>query len=404
MAININAKTTGVGGLETSADNSGNINIQSGGTTVMSVTSSGVAVTGSFSQNGAVYSTQPTFRNLIINGDMRIDQRNTGSAVTVNANSVFFPVDRFHAVGVGSAGVFTAQQVSDSPDGGDKSLKFTVTTTAASGAYRFHYNIEGNHIAHLGFGQSWAKTFTLSFWVKSSVTGTYTGSFRNSANDRSYVFEYTIDASNTWERKTITITADTSGTWLTDNGSGLKIVWALANALTTTAGSWQSGNYFASANQTNWIATSGATFYISQIQLEIGEGASDFEFLPYDVQLQRCQRYYYRLYDTASGGNGRMIGTAFMWSTTAIRTFVTFPVTMRDLPSVESSNFTDAFSAYISSVAKYLPSLDVAFSGAESTRGCLVSGTITVEATSGDSGYIRFNSTSGAKLAFSAEL
>jgi hypothetical protein len=232
-------------------------------------------------------------KNLIINGDMRIDQRNAGSAVTVNANSVFFPVDRFHAVGVGSAGVFTAQQVSDAPDGGNKSLKFTVTTTAASGAYRFHYNIEGNNVAHLGFGQSWAKTFTLSFWVKSSVTGTYSGSFRNSAHDRSYVFEYTINTANTWERKTITITADTTGTWLTDNGSGLKIIWGLGSASTGTAGSWQSANYFTSTNQTEWIATSGATFYISQVQLEVGENATPFENRMYSQELAMCQRYYF---------------------------------------------------------------------------------------------------------------
>jgi hypothetical protein len=231
-------------------------------------------------------------KNLIINGDMRIDQRNSGSAVTVNANSVFYPVDRFHAVGVGSAGVFTAQQVSDAPDGGDKSLKFTVTTTASSGAYRFHHNIEGNHIAHLGFGQSWAKTFTLSFWVKSSVTGTYSGSFRNSAHNRSYVFEYTINTANTWERKTITITADTTGTWLTDNGSGLKIIWGLGSSSSGTAGSWQSANYFTSTNQTEWIATSGATFYISQVQLEVSENATPFENRMYGTELALCKRYF----------------------------------------------------------------------------------------------------------------
>lgn len=271
-----------------------------------------------------------TNRNLIINGDMRIDQRNAGSAVTVNANSVFWPLDRFHAVGVGSAGVFTAQQVSDAPDGGDKSLKFTVTTTASTGAYRFHYNVEGNHVAHLGFGQSWAKTFTLSFWVKSSVTGTYSGSFRNSAHDRSYVFEYTIDTANTWERKTITITADTTGTWLTDNGSGLKIIWGLGGAVSGTVGSWQSGNYFTSTNQTEWIATSGATFYISQIQLEVGDTATPFEHLPYDVQLARCQRYYQTPF-----GNG-CIGH---WdSTTQIWWGVRYYCEMRATPSVTLLN------------------------------------------------------------------
>ena len=247
-------------------------------------------------------------KNLIINGDMRIDQRNAGASVTVNANSVFYPVDRLHTVGVGSAGVFTAQQVSDAPDGADKSLKFTVTTTASSGAYRFHYNIEGNHVAHLGFGQSWAKTFTLSFWVKSSVTGTYSGSFRNSAHNRSYVFEYTINTANTWERKTITVAADTTGTWLTDNGSGLKIIWGLASTSSGTAGSWQSANYFTSTNQTEWIATSGATFYISQVQLEVGTEATPFENRMYSTELAMCQRYYEKSY---SDGTAPATSTAY---------------------------------------------------------------------------------------------
>jgi hypothetical protein len=281
-------------------------------------------------------------RNLIINGDMKIAQRGT-SALTVNANSVFYPVDRFHAVGVASAGVFTAQQVSDSPDGGDKSLKFTVTTaSASSGAYRFHYNVEGNHVAHLGFGQSWAKTFTLSFWVKSSVTGTYSGSFRNSAHNRSYVFEYTIDTANTWERKTITITADTTGTWLTDNGSGLKIIWGLGSAAAGTAGSWQSANYFTSTNQTEWIATSGATFYISQVQLEVGDTATPFEHRPYDMELARCQRYYNRIYDIWCDSAVHVNGGRLM-----VR--VDYPVQMRANPTVTTNTVSNTSCTFQSS-------------------------------------------------------
>ena len=282
-------------------------------------------------------------RNLIINGDMRIAQRGT-SALTVNANSVFYPVDRFHAVGVASAGVFTAQQVSDSPDGGDKSLKFTVTTaSASSGAYRFHYNVEGNHVAHLGFGQSWAKTFTLSFWVKSSVTGTYSGSLRNSAHNRSYVYEYTIDTANTWERKTITVTADTTGTWLTDNGSGLKIIWGLSSTAAGTAGSWQSANYFTSTNQTEWIATSGATFYISQVQLEVGDTATPFEHRPYDMELARCHRYY-RRYSSVGNTNAStpMIGTglAKTGGTAIYRMGWCLDIAMRTSPSINFSGMS----------------------------------------------------------------
>jgi hypothetical protein len=289
---------------------------------------------------------------------MRIDQRNAGSAVTVNANSVFFPVDRFHAVGVGSAGVFTAQQVSDAPDGGDKSLKFTVTTTASSGAYRFHYNVEGNHVAHLGFGQSWAKTFTLSFWVKSSVTGTYSGSFRNSAHNRSYVFEYTIDTANTWERKTITITADTTGTWLTDNGSGLKIIWGLGSASTGTAGSWQSANYFTSTNQTEWIATSGATFYISQIQLEVGTEATPFEHRPYDMELARCQRYY----EVTGTGTNFGSNLCVAQNTTRANCACAFSVAKRATPTISvysSSGANQVVAPGVSSVAVTIDSHNI---------------------------------------------
>ena len=284
------------------------------------------------------YSAQssPVFKNLLINSDMRIDQRNGGSAITVNANAPFYPVDRFQAIGVATAGVFTAQQVSESPDGTSKSLKFTVTNTASSGAYRFQHHIEGNNVAHFGFGQPWAKTFTLSFWVKSSVTGTYSGSFRNSDHNRTYVYEYTIDTADTWEKKTITLTADTTGTWLTDNGAGLKLTWNLGKSSVGSADSWQSGNYFASANQTEWIATSGATFYISQPQLEVGETATDFEHLPYDVSLSRCFRYYKQLLAkgtrTAQIGIGRTRTTGLVDGTVPL---ISFPsVDMRTAPTL----------------------------------------------------------------------
>jgi hypothetical protein len=295
MAININAKTTGVGGLETSADNSGNINIQSGGTTVMSVTSSGVAVTGSFSQNGAVYSTQPTFRNLIINGDMRIDQRNAGSAVT-SATNVYL-TDRWQLQISGTTNTPSFQQVTDAPTGFQYSLKATSNgseTIAANQAVTPRQRLEGFNVAHLLYGTANAKTITVSFWVKSSLTGTWNVSVSNDNFTRGYIKEYTVSSANTWEYKTVTIPGDTSGTWNINNTTGLILMFPVDTGtdLNGAANTWLAGNYRTTAGSNRLLGTSGATFYVTGVQLEVGSTATDFENLPYDVQLARCQRYY----------------------------------------------------------------------------------------------------------------
>jgi hypothetical protein len=299
MAININAKTTGVGGLETSADNSGNINIQSGGTTVMSVTSSGVAVTGSFSQNGAVYSTQPSFRNLIINGDMRIDQRNAGSAVT-SATNVYL-TDRWQLQINGTTNTPSFQQVTDAPTGFQYSLKATSNgseTLPTNGAVTPRQRIEGFNSAHLLYGTSNAKTVTISFWVKSSLTGTWTISIINGSFSRSYIAEYTINSANTWEYKTVTIPGDTTGTWSTDNTTGLIVQFPVDTdtILDATPNAWLAGNYRTTSGSNRLLGTSGATWQVTGVQLEVGSTATDFENLPYDVQLARCERYYQKNY------------------------------------------------------------------------------------------------------------
>ena len=298
MAININAKTSGVGGLETTADNSGNINIQSGGSTVMSVTSSGVAVTGSFSQNGAVYSTQPTFRNLIINGDMRIDQRNAGSAITAGG----FMVDRWQNFQSQSSKWTSIQQVTDAPANYTNSVKYTSASSYTVGAadYFTHEQIiEGNIAAHLGWGASGAKTVTLSFYVKSSLTGTFGGALYAGSGSYGYPFEYTIDAANTWEKKTITIEGPTSGTFNTDNSASFTVCFGLGigTDYSWTAGSWQAQVVRSATGATSVVGTNAATWQVTGVQLEVGSTATDFENLPYDVQLQRCMRYYEKSYN-----------------------------------------------------------------------------------------------------------
>ena len=236
-------------------------------------------------------------RNRIINGDMRIDQRNAGASVTLSS-SVVFPVDRFGSqTNVGSG--HTLEQVEDAPAGFIQSLKLTVGTGATptgTNYGRLRQLVEANNTADLNFGTSNAKTITVSFWVKSSVTGTFGLSVFNNANDRSYVSTYTVSSANTWEQKTITVVGDTSGTWTTDNSAGVSIAWDLGEGpdRSKAAGSWGAtvGSGYGLTGGTKILATSGATFYITGVQLEAGSVATPFEHRQYGQELALCQRYY----------------------------------------------------------------------------------------------------------------
>ena len=251
-------------------------------------------------------SNNTTFRNRIINGAMVIDQRNAGASVTVNNTaSLTYSVDRFYGYGQSSDGVFTLQQNSSVPTGQGfaYSLKATVTTADASiGAtqlYQIGQRIEGYNVADFELGLASAATFTFSFWVRSSLTGTFGGALQNGGQNRSYPFSYTISAVDTWEKKTITLTGDTSGTWLKTNGTGLEIIWGLGVGSTYlgTANAW-AGSYLSGVTgQTQVISTVSATFYITGVQLEAGSTASPFENRLYGTELALCQRYYEKSYD-----------------------------------------------------------------------------------------------------------
>jgi hypothetical protein len=238
------------------------------------------------------------FRNRIINGDMRIDQRNAGAAVTVNNGNDFYAVDRWAASGEATDGVFTVQRSSTAPTGFTNSLLATVTTADASiGAtqrYFVEQKIEGFNVADLGFGSASAQTFTLSFWVRSSVTGTFGGTLGNPSGSRYYPFSYTISAANTFEQKTVTVVGDTSGTWNTTTAVGLEVLFSLGcgSSRKGTAGAWTSSVFLAPTGSVDLIATSGATFYITGVQLEAGSVASPFERRDYGRELMMCQRYY----------------------------------------------------------------------------------------------------------------
>lgn len=288
-------------------------------------------------------------RNRIINGDMRIDQRNAGALVTA---SLGYPVDRFF-VQTGSDAAFSYQRDTNAPTGFSNSLKVTTTTadtSLTSGQYnRVVHNIEGFNTQDFLYGTASAKTVTLSFWVRSSITGTHGGSFRNNAGDRSYPFSYSISAANTWEYKTITITGETTGTWLTDNGKGLEINWSLGTAsdMSGTAGAWGSATYLSATGATGIAGTLNATWYLSGVQCELGSVATPFERRSYGQELALCQRYCYQL------GRAQAytpLGYGFATSTTVAQVPIILPIEMRTSPSSITTNgswqLSDGLAAY----------------------------------------------------------
>jgi hypothetical protein len=242
------------------------------------------------------------FRNRIINGDMRIDQRNAGASVTPTTSNNVFPVDRFVTY-ASQASKYTTQQNAGSvtpPTGFTNYLGFTSSSAYSIGASDFFLvgqRVEGFNTADFSWGTASAATVTLSFWVRSSLTGTFGGSIRNGGNNYSYPFAFTISSANTWEQKSITIAGPTSGTWATNNTQGLEVLFSLGTGSSNsgTAGVWNTASaLFSATGATSVVGTNGATFYITGVQLEAGTVASPFERRDYGRELMMCQRYYQR--------------------------------------------------------------------------------------------------------------
>jgi len=284
------------------------------------------------------------FKNRIINGAMVIDQRNAGAAVTVNNATDFYPVDRFLGFGELSDGVYTLQQSSTAPAGFVNSIIATVTTADASvGSSQYYFlshRIEGTNCSDFGFGTANAKTVTLSFWVRSSLTGQFGGSLTNGAFNRAYPFTYTINSANTWEQKSVTVAGDTSGTWLTTTGIGMRIYWDIGSGSSNvgTAGAWGSIGYVGATGDTKLISTNGATFYITGVQLEKGSVATSFDYRPYGTELALCQRYYQKSFPqgTAPAQNIGGVGAVYSQSPAASGSapaWVNLPVVMRATPT-----------------------------------------------------------------------
>lgn len=241
------------------------------------------------------------FKNRIINGGMVIDQRNAGASFS-NVDSAFC-LDRWKLAsydGSAQTGKFTVQQNAGSvtpPVGYVNYLGVTssaATTGSSTAIYYVGQPVEGLNVSDLAWGTASAVSVTLSFWVRSSLTGTFGGAITNSAQNYSYPFTFTISSANTWEQKTVTIAGATSGTWLTTNGIGLRLIFNLGtgSTYTGTAGSWSANTYLNATGATNVLGTNGATFYITGVQLEKGSTATSFDYRPYGTELALCQRYY----------------------------------------------------------------------------------------------------------------
>ena len=292
---------------------------------------------------GAGNATQ--FKNRLINGNMVIDQRNSGASLTPTNGA--YTLDRWSA-NLTQASKFTVQQNAGSvtpPTGFTKYLGVTSSSaySVSTGDYfAILQAIEGNNVADLGFGTASAKTVTLSAWVYSSLTGTFGGALRNYNADRSYPFNYSIPVANTWTQISVTIPGDTTGTWsLGTNTGSMFVIFSLGagSTLSTTANAWAAGNYIQPTGSTSVVGTSGATLYITGVQLEVGSFATGYDFVDYTSQLNMCYRYYWRVTPGAAtlyypsvyspyAGNS-MFGT------------ISIPIPMRTAPTFTYSALSD---------------------------------------------------------------
>jgi hypothetical protein len=277
------------------------------------------------------------FKNRIINGAMVIDQRNAGASTTAADN--VYTLDRWQT-GSSASSKFTIQQNAGSvtpPAGFSNYLGCTSSSAYTVGAgetFNVAQQIEGYNVADLAWGTANAKTVTLSFWVRSSLTGTFGGALANSNVTRSYPFSYTISAANTWEQKTITIAGDTSGTWQTTTSTGIRVWMSIGtgSTLSGTAGAWAGSDFRSATGATSVVGTNGATFYITGVQLEVGSTATSFDYRQYQQELANCQRYAQVVEQNNFGIILSSASSGTTWAWWPLKT------TMRSAPSLTLQN------------------------------------------------------------------
>lgn len=345
----------------------------------MSVSYGGDSIT--FADNSTISSGWTGFKNRVINGAMAIDQRNSGNPA--NTGTYIYSTDRFFFANQ-TDGAINCQRVSDAPTGSglQYSNKVTITTadTSLSTSQRLvlNHGIEGLNVADLMWGTAYAKTVTVSFWVKASIAGTYSFSIRTGNAGTSYLSSYTILATNTWEQKTITIPGPTFGTWLTDNNASMYLIWNLGigSDYNISSEGWSSStNGQGSTSHTKLIGTLNATWQITGVQFEVGSTASSFEYRPYPTELALCQRYYYKKINESAGGSIDSLGipTAYNGSTSNQWLMYWHPVEMRSYPTY--SNGTGYYGGSPASVRGGLRWLSMNFT----TGSYYLQGTTTFE-------------------------
>ena len=357
-----------------------------------------------FSDGSAQTSATRPFLNRLINGGMTIDQRNAGASVTPSNT---YTLDRWTAYSSQSS-KYTVQQNAGSvtpPAGFTNYLGVTSSSAysiTSSDIFIVRQYIEGYNIADLGFGTANAKTLTLSFWVRSSLTGTFGGSFTNSAENRAYPFTYTISVANTWEQKSVTFAGDTSGTWLTTNGTGMEVIFGLGvgSTYSGTAGAWAGSAFYSATGATSVVGTNGATFYLTGVQLEVGSTATSFDYRPYGTELALCQRYYWRLTPNTAGNAGDGgFGSSANFSNTSAYSGIIFPVTMRTAPTATTATLSNF--QYLSNGAGYTPTgIDLGSSSPQRVE--MLVNVSPGSITGGQSGWLRLSA--AGFLQFSAEL
>ena len=335
--------------------------------------------------NGGLASGFTGMKNRIINGSMQVNQR--GGTISATGTNNTYGIDRFAIRTTSGSADVSMQQSTTAATGFYNSLLCTVTTADASLAAGdltvLHQKIEGVNTADLGWGTANAQAVTISFNVRSSVTGTYGVGVQNDASNRSYPSTITVNVANTWETKTLTIPGDTTGTWNTGTTSTSIYLWfslGTGSTYTGAANAWAAADYRGTTGQVNWCATLGNTFYITGVQLERGSNATSFEFIDYGRQLIQCQRYYYKNAPTSVANSG--LGVGFSINSTTAQIFVTYPAQMRATPTTSTTNtiISDnvSYDLNVSGIADIQSSLTSAYIGvthsatATTHRPCLL--------------------------------
>ena len=357
------------------------------------------------------------FKNLVINGDFRIFQRASGS--TAIGNGTYSTADRykthFSNEGAGTTQQYTMTDADRATTGHSFAWQWDVGTadgTIGSGqTCYFRQFIEAQNCSGLAYGSSAAKTLTLSFWVKSAKTGTYCCSVAKPDSTAYYLpLEYTISSANTWEFKTLEISPTAGSTSLItgsggdiaqDNGQGLILYWWLAagSEFHGTNNTWTTNSsHLATSNQVNWLDSTSNNFYITGIQLEVGDSASDFEHLPFDVQLQRCMRYYQKIADH-SEVDSASIGDGYYYSSSVIMGTLRWPVPMRAAPTADQVTGTNYYALQRNGTTDNFDGVSLA---SFDTRACRIYVDSGASGTAGQAGRLLANNAS-AKLAVTAE-